>query len=203
MGLFTEHYLNKLFLAFVVVILSYYVGRIASIWNKNRKRRRHKRADLSLLIQHEIFRFSGNIRSSSSRMVKKKSHTTSHKVIRIYEIKIKALEESNKDHEQIEDLKKSIKLFKATLSNNPNPFKSILNSVHNISKSSIPLRDILKTSQSFLEENIFIFSEEQREVMSYQKVKNLIIVKTLLDTFIQDTLLESSTICKIIERGNK
>ena len=201
MKLFSEGYLSNLFLAFIVVVLSYCVGRIITLRNKTRKHRGGHTSDFSSLIRREILRLSGAIHPSSLKTVKKKSHPTSHKVIQVYKIKIKVLKESNKDYGQIEDLKKSINLFEATLNSSPNPFKSILNSVQNISKIPIPLKDIIKTAQSCLKENIFILSEEQREVMSYKKIKNLITARTLLYTFIQDALLESSTICKVIERG--
>ena len=207
MELFGGNYLSKLYIAlFAVLVVPYILSKIIIAWRNTEKN--NQSSDLSTLVRHETRRLGGTAHKQSSVERAKRQEFFSdnhqgdnHKVIQIYQIKIQALNQTGQNHSRLKDLEKSVHLFTAAINNKSSHFKSISNTINNTTKSHIPLREIINITRLCLTERTFILSEEQGEVMDYHEIQNLISARTIFQAFIQDTLMESSTICKVIERA--
>ena len=198
MGLFGGNYLISLIVAFcVVTIIPYFLSKMILSWIKTFERQDRKK-DLSTLIRREVVRLRSTTRPSSTTTAGWHSQgRPDDKVVSFY----RSLSKSLQKREQINDLEESIQLFEAAIHNKPTLFQNLSSHIDRISKSQIPIRDIIHTTRTCLLERAFILSEENRQVMTNREVKNLICAKTIMQAFIQDARLESSTICQSIERG--
>ncbi|MCY4644885.1 MAG: J domain-containing protein [Bacteriovoracales bacterium] len=201
MQLLGESYLARLFTAFFVVAVVPYLGsKLFLLLTRNLKRK--ESADLSNLVQRELRRFGEIRRPIPHQTSQDKTQSFQEgQTLQIYEMKLKALEETGEEKGQIKDIKESIQMFRDAQRGRPYSFKNISLAIEKVARISLPPRGIVQITKLCLKENLFVFSKENREVMSYLEAKNLIMARTILDAFVQDALLESSTVCKRIERS--
>ena len=195
-------YLIKLLIAFFLVLaLPYYLSKLIIAWRRN-SNDHGKSPNLSLLVQQKIQHFGGTFRPSPYRpSTKAQTLPQGNRVVQVYQRKIKALQETQGHESEWQDLEHSVRLFEAALKKKTSHFKNISDELNSMAKASLLPREIVNITISCLEERVFILSEEQREVMNYHAIKNLIMARTLLHAFVQDALMQSSTVCKLIERS--
>ena len=205
MEFFGGSYLFRLIIALLaVVVVPYIASKIIMAWSRAHKQayQSGEAADLSTLIQREIRRLGSRGRGSPVGRGRQRPHSRHDgRVMHIYQTKIKALQQENPNNSELKDLTKSVKLFAAATNGHLPYFKHLSDAINQMTKSQTPPRDIANATKSLLTEKVFILSQEQREVMGHSEVKNLIAARTILDAFIQDARLESSTVCKAIEKG--
>ena len=204
MGFFGWGFFLKFFL-FIggTYFFIYLANRVVIFWMISRRKERH--ANLSRLVRREIWRLGGmdNIERMSERVARKgKNATLNHrdKTIQIYHRKIEIIKSSENIDEQLENLEKSLDLFtsKAVMKGG---VKNIAQRVSHIAKFQISPHEVVKTVQSCLLEKVFILSEEDREVMNHWDIENVISSRIIWSHFIQDARLQSSSVCKIVERS--
>ena len=205
MALFGGNYFVLLLIAFsVVLVVPYLLSKIIVAWRRtDGSRGGCKGPDLHTLVRNEIQRLGGRTHRGTTSTFTGTFPNEYDKVIRIYQAKIKALQQTGQDenNDELKDLEESILFFKAAQEKDSSHFKKISEDLDQITKSRIALREIVNATRICLAEKIFILSEEQRKVMNKRDITNLIMTRTALNAFIQDALLESSTVCKSIERG--
>ena len=111
-------------------------------------------------------------------------------VIELYRKKHQALEKSGGNEGEVSDLKKSLNLFEGAMRKHPQSFKSLCVTLDEITKCSIPPRQLMDHLLFFLSEKTFIISKEEGILLNYSSIKNLLFSKTILSGLTQDALLE-------------
>ena len=193
-----EYIVTLLIACFAVLVVPYYLSKLIIAWRKSSPE--SGGPSLSALVQREIQRLGG--RSQTSPAARTKEHLLSRGgVLQIYQTKIAALKETGQDNGELQDLQRSVALFEAAQYKRSSHFQSLSQKLNALAKCDLALREVVAVTGCCLEEKIFIINQQQREVMSYSEVKNLIVARTLLHAFIQDARLQSSTVCKTIERS--
>ena len=206
MQLFDDSYLSRFFIAFFVVVAApYLISKFLPSLGSRSSWKSGKKEGLSALIRKEINRLGGRTHHQSSRSSlspQSKSHAFgSGRTISVYEIKLKSLEDIEGVGKERHDLEKSVQLLKDAQRGNRSSFKDISLALKKITNTPFSEREVIRVIRLCLEENTFILSEERREIMKYSDLVNTILARAILDAFIKDAILESSTVCKSLERS--
>ena len=205
-------YLASLLIAiFAVLVAPYYLSKLIVAGKNFLTRQSGQNTPLSTLIQRKIreLDISSHYRRRPSPHPAHAQASRDHPsqaVIKIYQVKIRALEQSAEtpgSQSELTDLQQSLQLLQAALAHNSRPFKVIAKTLDQLTKSRIPLRNIINAAQACLSEKLYILSAEHRRVMSYPDIAQMITSRTLLHGLAQDALFESSTVCRMLERAKR